>query len=423
MRNYLYLFLLLFVSLNTKSQSSENDKNPPQPSIAVHNLIWVMDKKAEIQAQQFISPDESLLTCAVEWAKSNPQLDVHVVYDGSLLEQQHVANSQDFISKAIGADKLRLVDVRTLPLVIENPTAFSTNIPIALRVDLLRVVKSYHDLKKSGYELSSYVDIDAKPFALMPVCEARVEDLNNYGLLMAKEEGIHRKTRHSLLWENGFHVFSRENEFLKALDLVLIQPCINRFRWHSCLLGTDQAFKELSAYKQLAKWFPKEISKITADDLFRGDSRTDFVYTRIENVVAAYHSLKGRVDCLGVVAGKMLLLDYLYDRVLDANSNQLIQLGNEKISLACVLLNPYCELSIDSNSIKGNIAILDKTQDQRIYVPTVKVDMPESRILGNHKRDEAREERVKASFLPDSLKNNKNAVSKKRTDKKGKKKK
>jgi hypothetical protein len=346
----------------------------------IHNLLWVY-ADTRMDEERHLSPEGVMFDRAEEWAELNPQYTICMNYDGAFVSKAALGSTRERILLSKYKDQIQLRDTRALLSVKENPSAFVKQRSMECRVDFLRAAKSRQDLVDGACTYSSYSDIDVKPCALVAIMKEKEEDLRNYGMVMAKEER-HHKSGYPLRWENGFHIFYADPDFLKCLNQVLIQPTLFRLRLLSHIEGLDEEFSEAPLAKKLEVLMHIPNLK-KAFNLGALDDK-EYVYTRYEKVLAALHNRKGRgLSCIAFLEGwPQIFLDFKTGvvRAVDHEAKRLRPLSVE-YTLEFFLSNPAAEFLVLPLKGKGTIKLMDDN-GKSIYVPTTSsLEFPPSKIL------------------------------------------
>lgn len=214
------------------------------------NMQWINAKLNP--SQSYIHPSANALTLRknllfglYSWARKNPDAEGVVLwYDSQLTPKDAVENTRKIIAKdraLMGLFKQKtapiiLKDVRELPEVKKNPIAFSEGSPIFFRVDILRAIEAYNNIKGPKTEpnpkdkpiVSMHADTDVATMNPKEIFDTNtMRDLRQYGMLLADPRVSDDANYFGVSYENSFKLLSNYNtNLLKALNYVLIKPSI-----------------------------------------------------------------------------------------------------------------------------------------------------------------------------------------------------
>jgi hypothetical protein len=256
-------------TLNTESVCSIKKANVnlrPELQHAI-NLFWINKELDLNQNYIFPSQDETELTnthlkTILDWATKNPyNTIIQVWYDGSLITQDAVDNTQKLINKSISDSSLVAPiifrDVRSLPFVEQNPHIFESKLDVYFRADLLRLIVSLHDILVEDISYSMYADLDMPPITYEEIYdEETLETLENFGIILTKDlsAGIHG-------FENNFHIISHHNNnILEAIQFVVIDVNVERAKnllRKSVSLDQNPLFRQMvfTSYRDMFQYF------------------------------------------------------------------------------------------------------------------------------------------------------------------------
>lgn len=138
---------------------------------AIH-LMWIMKEKDE--ELPFISAHQErdlfatkILEPAIKWAHANPKATIFFWYDGQLVTEQALNNTQNLLDgllKTTEISNVALSDIRTLPVVQTNPDIFTAQIPVYFRVDLLKLIFLVHSIEADENNAAIFSDIEVGDF-------------------------------------------------------------------------------------------------------------------------------------------------------------------------------------------------------------------------------------------------------------------
>lgn len=202
------------------------------------NFMWI--NRSLNTDQQFITPavdkhelQEKDLQGVLKWAEKTQYGLVTLWYDSAVTTQkavektkQVIQNSESLWSRLLGKRApIQMRDVRTLEYVKNNPEAFSEELPVYFRADLLRVVATVERLEKERYPYFVYNDLDIEDtFNHKELFDPQTQEyLRKYGIV-CREYG-HR-------FENQFHIVSKHKKnLLEALKWAIIELNIARAQY------------------------------------------------------------------------------------------------------------------------------------------------------------------------------------------------
>ena len=180
------------------------------------NLMWVNRTLDPNQRYLSSAKDEEglvnqLLAPAIKWAKANPLAGVSLWYDGAMATREAVLATQVALDQCLHHDNvvnIRLRNVRDLPIVQKNPDAFSDQIPIYFRVDILKPILVVNAIENENNQAAIYADLE-------------VGDWRSDGQRMSKAELFDANTiislsKHGLLLNNDTN--RPENQFFQLLN-------------------------------------------------------------------------------------------------------------------------------------------------------------------------------------------------------------
>ena len=162
---------------------------------------------------------KNFLTYALAWAKLNQGGIVNLWFDSATTTKEAVQNTEqviEIITKDPAVARIVLRDVRKLPEVVKHPEAFSAQIPIFFRADLLRAIAAYNDLVSGETKCFVYTDLDVEPLSRAQLFDDETcANLKKFATVMAAYGNGG--------YENGFQVIGNHNaNLLKAMKLFII---------------------------------------------------------------------------------------------------------------------------------------------------------------------------------------------------------
>ncbi|MDR3671674.1 MAG: hypothetical protein P4L36_12570 [Holophaga sp.] len=211
------------------------------------NLLWINRTLDPTQPYLSSAREEEamvaqLLTPAVKWAVANPKADVNLWYDGVMATRDAVAATHAVLDRLLhhdGIANLRLRDVRDIPIVKNNPDAFSDQTPIYFRVDILKPILIVNAIENEHNQAAVFADMevgDLRPDHLrMNKAElfdaTTMRQLSSEGLLLNRSGGYA---------ENQFIQMLNDERMIKAIKLAVIN--LNLMRACTALNGKQIDF-------------------------------------------------------------------------------------------------------------------------------------------------------------------------------------
>jgi hypothetical protein len=132
------------------------------------NLMWI--NRTLIKEQTYINNannseelKEKLLRPALEWKKANPDADVNIWYDSKYTTHKALERTIDvLISNCMEYSNIAINfrDVREIPIVMDNSDAFSHQLPIYFRVDLLKAIIVVDEIERGKKDASIFSDLE-----------------------------------------------------------------------------------------------------------------------------------------------------------------------------------------------------------------------------------------------------------------------
>jgi hypothetical protein len=191
------------------------------------NLMWINKNKIP-EHQEFLFGNESsfkekFIYPVSKWAIRNPGSIVNIWVDSEMATSQAIERSRIALELALEGTSHGIIqfrDARSIDVVHSNPRAFSANIPIYFRVDLLRAIAADYTLREKETKFFVYGDIDMDPLSGKELFDKRtVNYLNEFGFVMAKGG--------ALGFENGFQILNGDNpQFMDSHRKVIIDLSI-----------------------------------------------------------------------------------------------------------------------------------------------------------------------------------------------------
>lgn len=212
--------------LTTGNVLIKQESQTKTPEDVTVSLMWVNRDPSDS-----LVPDEfhrnSKETSSIEVINPYERLDewadhykVNFWYDSALSSQKGFSYTQTKIDKECkNANRITLLDIRDLELVKANAQAFTPEVSLYYRLDLLRVIAGYEKLKE-GPEGTMYVysDFSIKPMPFDQLMDQETqENVAKYGCVMAKGP---------FGYENNFQVISTKPNALRAIKTAIIDRAL-----------------------------------------------------------------------------------------------------------------------------------------------------------------------------------------------------
>jgi len=145
-----------------------NQENAAPYSI---NLMWINAKRDPSSTYLYknASKEETinlLLMPAIKWKKANPDAAVNLWYDGQFVTDDAIKNTENLLNELAQQEginttpKIRLRNIRDIPIVKQNPDVFSANYPIYFRVDLLKLIICVHAVESDPHLSAIISDLE-----------------------------------------------------------------------------------------------------------------------------------------------------------------------------------------------------------------------------------------------------------------------
>ncbi len=157
---------------------------------------------------------EKLFTPVINWAKVNKEAEIKIWYDSEYHSKTNIENSENALaefSKQEGFSNVHLHDIRTIEVVKNNPLVFSKYMPLYARIDFLKLIINYHELKNEHKDGAIVTDITA-----LKSYPGRDELFSSKNMEKLEEYGILRND-----CENQFIQFCNDENILFTLEHVI----------------------------------------------------------------------------------------------------------------------------------------------------------------------------------------------------------
>lgn len=219
------------------------------------NKTVTEDKFVFPKIRKKINWDVDVVEWMTQWLSGNPQGQFVFWYDSKMVTQEQINSTKDLFaeltSSLLDGGHLLLRDINELTVVQDNPQFFTEEIPIYLRLDLLRIITLLEYVEKCRDTCASiYADIDKgidntdNKLNRNDNGTLKTKDLSKNGLFDQKT--MENLKRNGLLMRTGFEnsflmVSNHKPNMLKALRTVVIDSNFKR------ILLLSKAEKELRA--------------------------------------------------------------------------------------------------------------------------------------------------------------------------------
>lgn len=192
------------------------------------NLMWI--NKSLMEDQTYINHSkttnelkEQLLEPALKWAKANLQATITIWYDGLYTTQEAVKRTQDVLhslqTQELSNTAILLKDIRSIPVVKDNPDVFSDSLPVYFRIDLLKVIIIVDAIEREFNDAAIFSDLevgDCRPnkdrmnkdelFSAIPFTEDSAR-LVTAGLILNNDSG-YNENQFIQLYNNPVMIFA-----------------------------------------------------------------------------------------------------------------------------------------------------------------------------------------------------------------------
>ena len=185
--------------------------------IIISNIKWRNSELEDSVEEGFVN---QFLVHVFNWAEKNHGGIVNIWFDGAMLPKDAPQNTLAIIKKHANKNpemaSIELRDVRTIPMVTENSDAFSSDLPVFFRVDLLRPIIAMYMLENNETDRFVYADLDVEPMTQEQLFDDEtMRYLKKFGIVMAR--GGYQG------FENSFQIISNYNKnLLEAINFALI---------------------------------------------------------------------------------------------------------------------------------------------------------------------------------------------------------
>ncbi len=203
----------------------------------VINFMWINKNYSE--EQKYILPNihnefeaEQYLGNIILWAAAaNSDTLIQIWYDSATTSEKAITRTKEYLFAKIeeyllliGASDnaiapIEFRDLRSLPIVEENPRILDPKLPIMLKADLMKTIIVYNDIVLEGASYSIFADMDVKPKDNKDLYDPEtMKNLQEYGLVMGNDG-----TTKDGGMENQFQILSYHNkELLEAWGYAMI---------------------------------------------------------------------------------------------------------------------------------------------------------------------------------------------------------
>ncbi len=220
-------------------------KSPQLPNDYAINLMWLnrtLDETKPFIDSSTTEEDlvKNFLSKANKWKETNPNAEVAIWFDSKFVSSQALINTRMVLEKQ--GFNIKLKDIQDIDIVKNNPDAFSDNIPIYYRVDLMKLIISLHSIVSESKQATIFADLEVgelrksngKTTERMTPEELFsadiMEKLNEIGLLVISNSGY---------LENQFLQLINKPETIEALK-VFINANLSRAITSLNLIANEQ---------------------------------------------------------------------------------------------------------------------------------------------------------------------------------------
>lgn len=209
----------------------------------VINFMWINKNYSE--EQKYILPNThngfeavQYLNNIIHWASAaNGDTLIQIWYDSETTSEKTITQTKEYLFSKIeeyllliGASDNAIApiifrDLRSLPIVKENPGILNPKFAIFLRADLMKTILIYNDIVLEGASYSVFADMDVKPMCNEDLYDTKtMENLQEYGFVMG-DDGQRKNGG----MENQFQILSYHNkDLLEAWAYAMITLNIAR---------------------------------------------------------------------------------------------------------------------------------------------------------------------------------------------------
>ena len=162
------------------------------------NLMWINRTNDPTRELLFPGTREEIkarvLDSALGWAKQNPNATVNLWYDSQSSTPEALQRTQELIQDCSTEGRtVKLMDIRSLPIVSQNPEIFSGLLPVYFHVDLLKLIIVLNSIQQDGVDAAIFADLQVgdlrqdKERLTQPelFSEEKMKALQEYGMLLA----------------------------------------------------------------------------------------------------------------------------------------------------------------------------------------------------------------------------------------------
>lgn len=239
------------------------------------NVMWINRDRLPA-GQKYIFEQESafykkFLDPLAAWALKHPKGVLNLWYDGEMASEKVVQVSQLAVKNELrdcAAADVVFRDVRTIELVRTHAHAFTKDVPIYLRVDLLRAIVMDHMLRQQEKQFLVYADMDMRPMSAEELFDVHtLMRLADLGFVMAK--AIDHMLKGG--YENGFQICnSAHQHFMHSHRRVIIDDTLELMLKESIeneehvfgsypamlahLLNSDGRYGKIDVSKMVESW-------------------------------------------------------------------------------------------------------------------------------------------------------------------------
>lgn len=195
------------------------------PDLYSLNFLWIHKDARSSGRGHFMGEKDELLESEIinpilEWQSKQPKAKINYWYDGKFIEKQQLEITADLLAKKnVILENVLFRDIRSIPLVADNPDLFDEKVAIYFRVDVAKALIGYHVLNETKYAVN--VDTDVAAIVNEQLFDEKtIFDLENFGFVMGAANLANK--------ENSFIMLNRDfkNRERKSTQQILFEKVI-----------------------------------------------------------------------------------------------------------------------------------------------------------------------------------------------------
>lgn len=225
---------MLTAQYNTTKTISTSDKNQPMPPNKYSiNLMW-LNRTLDTNQTYILPPScghgstaDDCLSEVLEWQQSNPDASVTLWFDSQYVTKEAINRTQEKLQNMGSKNSIILRDIRDIPIVKNSPDAFSDNLPIYFRVDLMKFIICVHSIEEDKNQCAIFTDFLIGGVRQGNLKKMTKEELFSPAVLPGLEKyGLKAGFDHMGKLENQFLQVMSTPNVLNALKFI-INICLN----------------------------------------------------------------------------------------------------------------------------------------------------------------------------------------------------